>query len=368
MRGVPDRRRLSEYLEVTGARENNLQDVSVASPSGRSPCSPASPARASRRWCSTPSPPRPSASSTRRSPPSSAASCPSSASPTSTSSRTCPPPSSSTRSGSAAARAPRSAPSPTSTPLLRLLFSRRSSPHVGAGYRLLVQRPAGHVPGVRGHRPRSSSSTSTQFFDRTRSLNEGAILHPDFAVGNWFWQIYAQSGPVRQRQAARGLHRRRVAPAALRRRREGLDRRAGRKTMNADFEGVVEKFTRLFIRRDVERHVRAQPGDLRAVHQRRCPARPAHGRAAQPRPPCTAEVAGAHIAELLRPGRATLHRGAARPCDDPVAAPVADEAGRAAAAPGRHRARVPQPRPGDRHPLGRGVAAGQDGPSPREQR
>jgi len=105
-----------EYIEVTGARENNLRDVSVRVPkraitafvgvsgSGKSSLVFDTIAGEAR------------ASSTRRSPRSSAGSCRSSASLTPTSSRTCPRRSSSTSAGSAAGRARRWAPSPTSTP------------------------------------------------------------------------------------------------------------------------------------------------------------------------------------------------------------------------------------------------------------
>ena len=47
-----------------------------------------------------------------------------------------------------------------------------------------------------------------KFFDRTKSLNEGAILHRDFAVGSWYWHSLRPVRPVRQRQALARLHRR----------------------------------------------------------------------------------------------------------------------------------------------------------------
>ncbi|MDQ8440371.1 hypothetical protein Q3F30_09270 [Enterococcus faecium] len=30
--------------------------------------------------------------------------------------------------------------------------------------------------------------------DATRSLNEGAILLPNFTVGTWYWKMYAETG------------------------------------------------------------------------------------------------------------------------------------------------------------------------------
>jgi hypothetical protein len=49
-----------DLIQVRGARENNLADISLDIPKRRLTVSPASPGRGSRRWCSAPSPPSPS--------------------------------------------------------------------------------------------------------------------------------------------------------------------------------------------------------------------------------------------------------------------------------------------------------------------
>ena len=163
------------------------------SPNTPSPSSPASPAPANPRSSSTPSPPKPSANSTKTSPHSSAPAYPNTANPTSTASTTSPPPSSSTRNASAAAPAPPSAPSPTSTPLLRLLYSRVGQPHIGPSNMLLLQRPQGMCPECEGI-GRTTTLDLDKFLDPSRSLNNGALLHPDFQLSTWTGRCTSASG------------------------------------------------------------------------------------------------------------------------------------------------------------------------------
>jgi len=130
--------------------------------------------------------------------------------------------------------------------LLRLLRSRRSTPHIGAGFAFSFNEPQGMCPECNG----IVRLDHGLFFDRTKSLNQGAILHRDFAVDSWYWHTYVQSGrfdndkPLRDYTDAEWqllLHcaDENVAIAG-----------PGRKTMNVDFEGVEDKFTRLYIAAD----------------------------------------------------------------------------------------------------------------------
>jgi excinuclease UvrABC ATPase subunit len=64
---------------------------------------------------------------------------------------------------------------------LRLLWSRRSTPQVGAGFAFSFNEPQGMCPECNGI-GRVVRLDHGLFFDRTKSLNEGAILHRDFAV------------------------------------------------------------------------------------------------------------------------------------------------------------------------------------------
>jgi len=76
---------------------------------------------------------------------------------------------------------------------LRLLFSRMGKPFVGYSNVFSFNNPQGMCPVCEG-----LGYTSTidihQLFDKTKSLNEGAILFPTFQPGGYRWLRYAESG------------------------------------------------------------------------------------------------------------------------------------------------------------------------------
>jgi excinuclease UvrABC ATPase subunit len=132
---------------------------------------------------------------------------------------------------------------------LRLLWSRRSIPHVGAGFAFSFNEPQGMCPDCNGI-GRVVRLDHDAMFDRSRSLNGGAILHRDFAVDSWYWHVYAQSGRFDNDKPLRDY-----TDAELNLLLYGADEKIplagpGRKTMNVDFEGVEAKFTRLYIAAD----------------------------------------------------------------------------------------------------------------------
>jgi excinuclease UvrABC ATPase subunit len=136
-------------------------------------------------------------------------------------------------------------------PLLRLLWSRRSTPHVGYGYAFSFNEPQGMCPECKGI-GRKVQLDHCVFFDRDKSLNEGAIRHRDFAVDSWYWHIYAQSGKFDNDKPLRDY-----TDAEWRLLLWGADEKValkgpGRKAVNMDFEGVEAKFNRLYIQADAD--------------------------------------------------------------------------------------------------------------------
>src|SRR5579859_7508574 len=77
--------------------------------------------------------------------------------------------------------------------VLRLLFSRLGKPYVGYANAFSFNDPAGMCPECNGL-GRKIGVNLEVFLDLSQSLNTGAILFPEYAVNSWGWNIYDQSG------------------------------------------------------------------------------------------------------------------------------------------------------------------------------
>ena len=76
--------------------------------------------------------------------------------------------------------------------VLRLLFSRAGKPFVGYANAFSFNDPQGMCPECNGL-GRKIGVDLDKFLDTTKSLNEGAILYPEYAVDSWGWNILIQS-------------------------------------------------------------------------------------------------------------------------------------------------------------------------------
>lgn len=76
---------------------------------------------------------------------------------------------------------------------LRLLFSRIGKPFVGYSHVFSFNNPQGMCPVCEGLGYKSDINLNT-LFDKSKSLNEGAILFPTFQPGGYRWHRYANSG------------------------------------------------------------------------------------------------------------------------------------------------------------------------------
>ena len=131
------------------------------------------------------------------------------------------------------------------TVLLRLLFSRVGQPSAGPAYAFSFNTPQGMCPECEGI-GKTVQVDLDKLLDRSKSLNEGAILHPEFKVGKWMWKMYPLSGlfdsdkPIKD-YSDEELH------ALL----HGVeDLRISWGEFSSNYEGLVERFTRMYIKKD----------------------------------------------------------------------------------------------------------------------
>ena len=78
-------------------------------------------------------------------------------------------------------------------PLLRLLFSRIGQPHIGPSNYFSFNDPNGMCKTCEGI-GRIVTLDLDKALDKEKSLNEGAILLPGYKIGTWQWKVYASSG------------------------------------------------------------------------------------------------------------------------------------------------------------------------------
>ncbi|MGW2627060.1 ATP-binding cassette domain-containing protein [Micromonospora taraxaci] len=77
--------------------------------------------------------------------------------------------------------------------MLRILFSRLGQPSIGGAGAFSFNLPEGMCPTCEGL-GRVSDLDINELVDVERSLNDGAITAPNFAVDSWYWQTIVGSG------------------------------------------------------------------------------------------------------------------------------------------------------------------------------
>ncbi|GAA2877886.1 excinuclease ABC subunit UvrA [Streptosporangium fragile] len=134
--------------------------------------------------------------------------------------------------------------------LLRLLYSRAGTPPAGYSNAFSFNDPAGMCPECEGVGRKVALDVDLAL-DRSKSLNEGAILLPGFRVGTWYWKTYTHSGlfdndkPLADyTEAEWETLLRGSGPDVY------FETQGG--TVPQKYEGIVDKFHRLHINRDVE--------------------------------------------------------------------------------------------------------------------
>jgi excinuclease UvrABC ATPase subunit len=130
--------------------------------------------------------------------------------------------------------------------LLRLLFSRVGKPYVGASFVFSFNTPQGMCPECEGI-GKTVQVAMDKLLDRSKSLNDGAILHPDFKVGKWTWKFYTRSGLFDNDKPIKDY-----SPKELQDFLYGPEKelKVSFGEFNAKYEGLLERFNRSYIKKD----------------------------------------------------------------------------------------------------------------------
>ncbi|PTA67450.1 ATP-binding cassette domain-containing protein [Deinococcus arcticus] len=127
---------------------------------------------------------------------------------------------------------------------LRLLFSRAGQPFAGPAFAFSFNTPQGMCPECEGI-GRTTQLDLERLLDRTKSLNGGAILHPDYGVGKWLWKTYALSG-LFDNDKPLDAYSEREWHDLLR----GQDLKVSLGEINMTYEGLLPRFQRMYLSRD----------------------------------------------------------------------------------------------------------------------
>ncbi|MFD9857913.1 ATP-binding cassette domain-containing protein [Streptomyces alboflavus] len=150
--------------------------------------------------------------------------------------------------------------------MLRIIFSRLGVPNIGTSGAFSFNLPDGMCPECEGAGEVSTVDVD-QLLDREKSLNEGALTLPYYAVDSWSWQIMVNSGfydpdkklkDFTEQEWADLLHK---GPVKVKVGSNGFT-----------YEGLVSKMQRTWLAKDrdgLQPHIRAFVD--RAVVFRQCP-------------------------------------------------------------------------------------------------
>lgn len=132
--------------------------------------------------------------------------------------------------------------------VLRLLFSRVGKPFVGYSYVFSFNDPQGMCPECNGL-GRKTILRTEGMVDMNKSLNEGAIQTP--LLINWEKDMYKSSGFFDNDKKLKDFTEKEMDLLL-----HGKDRKfkltVGQGTMNASYLGIIEKLNRSYIKRDIK--------------------------------------------------------------------------------------------------------------------
>ena len=134
--------------------------------------------------------------------------------------------------------------------VLRRLYARLGHPLIGQAQMFSFNAPQGMCLACEGLGQVSTLDLNV-LIDREKSLNEGAIQFPTFAVGSWPWNIFACSGFFDTDKKLRDYTADEWDKLV-----DGTDAKvkltSAAGTVNATYEGLIPKFKRLYLSKNTD--------------------------------------------------------------------------------------------------------------------
>ncbi|RHW38158.1 excinuclease ABC subunit UvrA [Neobacillus notoginsengisoli] len=203
------------------------------------------------------------------------------------------------------------------SPILRLLFSRVGQPSVGGAHMFSFNDPQGMCSECNGIGRRLGVDLS-KAVDMSKSLNEGALMLPEYSVNSWEWNMIVQRGDFDFNKKLSEYSDEELDQLLYDKARKVKVDFAG-KEMNITVEGVIEKFTNKYIKQDVKtKSERTQKAVAPFITEGTCPS--CRGvRLSQAS--LSSRINGLNIAEMSSVEVGQLIR-AIQEIDNPIAAPI----------------------------------------------
>ena len=130
--------------------------------------------------------------------------------------------------------------------VLRLLYSRIGKPFVGNYNVFSFNDPQGMCPECNGV-GRKIGVDMDAFLDTSKSLNEGAILFPEYAVDGWAWSNEISQSGLFEMDKKLADYTDQEMDLLLHSKPQKVKVQFGGKMVNLTFEGIIDKFTRKYI-------------------------------------------------------------------------------------------------------------------------
>jgi excinuclease UvrABC ATPase subunit len=133
-------------------------------------------------------------------------------------------------------------------PLIRLLFSRLGKPHVGRANAFSFNDPQGMCPECQGVGKKLGGRVD-DFLDTSKSLNEGAVQVPVFSA--WEREVYQNCGFFDNDKKLSDFTAEEME-LLLHGKARKYELHVGSRAVNLTYMGIVEKFNASYIKRDIK--------------------------------------------------------------------------------------------------------------------